>query len=143
MENNENNTCFIAFSNLFFKVCTQFTKRGQPSRQALTPIRINFSNCPHFTYRCSDQKNVAKCAPNIYKKKTAQNTYIRGSLWHFFFYIYWLVTLVILTWPGANFGPKTVPKKGVEATVLSIDGQNLIATRRDSRIKTSAGLRGG
>ena len=88
-------------------------------------------------------KKTSQSVPPIYIKKTAQNTYIRGSLWQFFFYIYWLVTLVILTWPGAGFGPKTVPKKGVEATVLSIDGQKPIAPRRGARIKTSAGPRGG
>ena len=84
-------------------------------------------------------KKRSQSMPPIYIKKTAQNTYIRGSL---YFYIYWLVTLVILTWPGANFGPKTVPKKGVEATVLSIDGQKPIATQREARIKTSGGPRG-
>ena len=88
-------------------------------------------------------KKTSQSVPPIYIKKTAQNTYIQGSLWPKFFYVYWLLTLVIVTWPGVNFGPTTVQKKGVEATVLSIDGQNLIATRRDSRIKTSAGLRGG
>ena len=36
VENNENNTCFIAFSYFFFKVCNQFTKRVcRPIRDAL------------------------------------------------------------------------------------------------------------
>ena len=42
VENNENNTCFIAFSYFFFKVCNQFTKRGQLGCQACDPIRIKF-----------------------------------------------------------------------------------------------------
>ena len=60
----------------------------------------------------------------------------------FFFHLYLLLSLVILTWPGADFGPKSILKKGSKRPILSIDDQKLIAPRRDSRIKTSAGPRG-
>ena len=49
VENNENNTCFIAFSYFFFKVCNQFTKRGQPGREGWDRIGLKFSSSPQFT----------------------------------------------------------------------------------------------
>ena len=85
VENNENNTCFIAFSNFFCKVCNQFTKRGQPSRGALVPIGIIFFQIAPTLRIDAVTKKTSQSVPPIYIKKTAQNTYIRGSL--FFLYI--------------------------------------------------------
>ena len=59
-----------------------------------------------------------------------------------FFLIYWYRVLVILRWPGPNFGPKTAPKNVQHGPNIRIESKKLAAPDLAARKKVTAGPEG-